>query len=123
MAEKALYSNPNEPAFPFDQVREYLDWLPSHLSAFEPKDNSNSSTDFKFTALLDTVLVFGRARTAALLDASGVRESERLASRLNKVLERVGKDALRNKNSQVRRGPTQYFLTCINSHRFDWSLP
>lgn len=122
MAEESVYGNASEPKFPFDRVIGDLAWLPSYLSAFEPKDGDDHLGSRTFIALLDTVLVFGRARTAGLHNTKDLQQCRRLASRLNTVIEGVGEDALHHRVSIVRRGPSGFFITCCNSPRFDWRL-
>jgi hypothetical protein len=122
MAEEALYGNLKEPKFPFDRVIDRLDWLPSYLSAYEPKHSSDWPNRSIFPALLDTVFVFARARTAAFHGLAEFEICRELAGRLNSVLEDVGKGATHHWVELVRRGPMQYFITCTNSPRFDWNI-
>jgi hypothetical protein len=122
MAEEALYGNLNEPKFPFDHVIGSLDWLPSYLSSYEPKHSSDWPNRSIFPALLDTVFVFARARTAAFHGLAEFEKCRKLVSRLNTVLEQVGNGATHHRVELVRRGPLQYFITCTNSPRFDWNV-
>ncbi len=122
MAEEALYGNLEEPKFPFDRVIDRLDWLPSYLASFEPNHFGDWPNRAAFQALLDTVLVFARARTAGFHGLSEFEKCHQLASRLNAVLEAVGEGATHHRVELVRRGPLQYFITCANSPRFDWNI-
>jgi len=125
MAERNLYGNELEPEFPFDVVKGVfvlnnsltsgeLSWLPPYLdeSIADPAEDLNP--------LLNTVLVFARARTATLQNMTSWEKVHKLANKLNKVVEAVG--ASHHKIELVRRGPKTYFVTCTNSPRFIWSV-
>jgi hypothetical protein len=64
MAEKALYNNSQEPDFPSEKLVDNLAWLGPYLTARE-KGKSAFEVEL-FESLLDTVLVWSRARTAGL---------------------------------------------------------
>jgi hypothetical protein len=113
MAEQALYGNSMEPAFPFDAVRDQLAWLPRYFT------ENVSNPAFDLEPLLNTVLVFARARTATLQNAASWNRVRRLVKRLNDVTDSVG--ASHHKLELVRRGPF-YFVTCSRSPRFNWSV-
>ena len=81
MAEKALYENSNEPCFPFELIRARLAWLPAYLSA-----NLNYDLD----PLLNTVLVFARARTATLQDMRMWNMVQSFVKCLNAAADSVG---------------------------------
>jgi hypothetical protein len=72
-----------------------------------------------FAPLLDTILVFARARTSALHSIGCLKVCRELASRLNSILLSVG--APYHQLELVRRGPTQFFITTMNSPRFSWN--
>lgn len=118
MAEEALYGNFQEPKFPFDRVVRHLAWLPSYLADAETSGTNGEN----FDALLDTVLVFGRARTAAFHSIGDFNRCQRLANALNASLKAAGRDAMHHQVELVRRGPIQFFITCKNSPRFDWNV-
>ena len=110
MAEKALYGNDLEPAFPFEAVAPRLEWLSSVLS--------NAADDTRLR-LLDTILVFSRARTSMMHDRSKLAECKSMMLRLNSVLEDIGGDSLHHRMELVERGDV-FFITCKNSPRFNW---
>ena len=119
MAEESLYGNVNEPKFPFDRIAEHLSWLPSRMSALE-NSIAEKSKSSEFVALLQTVLVFCRGRTAGLEHMMSWNACHELALSLNTALERAGAEALYHRIELVRRGPNQFFVTCTNSPRFNW---
>ena len=126
MAEAALYGNFKEPSFPFDSVADRLLWLPDYLSSVAAEvDRKNlvvnrNSTYGALTPLLDTILVFTRARTSALHHNQFFNACHDLVTRLNAVLKDAGEEAWYHRVELVRRGPRQFFITCTNSPRFDW---
>lgn len=113
MAEHALYNNNAEAHFPFDRMRAQLSWLPAYLSA------SISDRDFD-EPLLNTVLVFTRARTAALLHMGNWHKVLLLANRLN-----AAAVAIRASHHKLELVPYRgmFFVTCRRSPRFQWKLP
>src|SRR5271169_2435591 len=124
MAEEALYKNVHEPKFPFELVINRIKWLPAYLSSIEKKPfevvgRERSRNLDLFPCILDTVLVWARARTAALHPNQDFKVCRSLVSRLNSVLEEVGPKALYHKLEIVNRGQ-DYFVTCRNSPRFNW---
>src|ERR1700694_2223262 len=114
MAEHSLYNNNAEPRFPFDQIRAQLSWLPAYLS------DSISDRDFD-EPLLNTVLVFTRARTAALLNMGNWHKVLPLAPRLN-AAEDTPPAAAHHKLELVQYS-SMFFVTCRRSPRFQWKLP
>jgi hypothetical protein len=70
--------------------------------------------------LLNTVLVFARARTATFHNLSSWNQVSELAKRLNSAADSVG--ASYHQVELVRRGPKTYFLTCSRSPRFNWNI-
>jgi hypothetical protein len=114
MAVEALYGNSNEPKFPFDHVIEHLSWLPTRMSAAEESPE-------EFIALINTILVFGRGRTSCMNYIRTWKACSELVSCLNATLENIGGlDALHHRIELVRRGPSQFFVTCTLSPRFHW---
>lgn len=109
MAERELYGNDEEPGFPFDRVLLHLYWLLTALS---------NATDQNLLALLDTVLVFCRARTSMLWHATFLEECHSLMLRLNAALREA--DASYHEMELVKRGRGIFFITCKNSPRFNW---
>lgn len=69
--------------------------------------------------LLNTVLVFTRARTATLQNVSSWKQVSSLAKKLNASLD---VDQSHHRLELVRRGPKTYFVTCANSPRFNWKV-
>jgi hypothetical protein len=118
MAEESLYGSTNEPKFPFDRLATHLSWLPTRISAAE-----ESRSMEEFLALLQTILVFGRARTSCMNNLGTWKACRELTASLNGALEAVSGEALHHRIELVRRGPFQYFVTCKNSPRFNWKTP
>jgi hypothetical protein len=113
MAERALYGNLTEPAFPFERMRDRLSWLPNYLA----EDTSDSAYDLD--ALLNTILVFTRARTATMQNLFSWSKVRRLVKLLNAAADSVG--ASHHRVELVRRGP-YFFVTCSHSPRFNWAV-
>ena len=119
MAEQHLYANEQEPVFPYRLVLPHLSWLPEFLA-------SNVTTSAEPSKLLppsiapiiDTLLVFTRARTSALHGFHHYRLCQTLVVRLNVVLRLVG--ATSHRIELVKRGPAQFFITSTKSPRFCW---
>lgn len=116
MADAALYGNEGEPAFPFDIVPK-MSWLAAFLSSAPPITASCSTNSLSLLALLDVVLVFGRARTSALYHIMDFAAYRSLVSSLNSVLDDIGGEAL-----QHRRGRALFFITCKKSPLFNWKM-
>lgn len=66
MALRRLYHNEEEPLFPYQEVASKLDWLPEFLANNVSMTYVEYDHPPTFAPLLDTVLVFARARTSAL---------------------------------------------------------
>jgi len=114
MAEQALYGNNDEAPFPFEQICGRLSWLPVYLN------DHTSYPSYDLAPLLNTVLVFGRARTSTLQDRRQWNEVHSLTKRLNSALESIG--ALHHTIELVLRGRHNFFVTCSHSPRFNWKL-
>ena len=112
MAENLLYFNTDEPQFPFGLMTTRLLWLPAYLS-------THMSDRDPGVPLLNTVLVFSRARTAALLSMRDWNQVSRLAERLNAAAESI---ASHHKLELVPHSG-MFFVTCRQSPRFQWTLP
>jgi hypothetical protein len=112
MAELALYGNELEPSFPFNLVVPQLSWLPLEFSA-DPEV-------YKILPLLDTILVFARARTSTLNYKTDISACRSIMIRLNSVLENIRGEALHHRMELVKRGRGLFFITCIKSPRFNW---
>jgi len=115
MAENTLYGNHNEPEFPFARVGENLEWLQRDLSY---RENARGTDIDYFASVLDTVLVWSRARTAAFLRTCHYYECRSLALLLNAALEEAG--ACHHRLELVPFGRWYFFVTCRNSPRFKW---
>jgi hypothetical protein len=125
MAEFALYGNTAEPAFPFHLVTPKLKWLAQHLAEREPSTDHFDPAKYDrvpIIPLLDTVLVFGRARTASLENSVDLRLCRGLIKRLNAVLVEAGPEASYHKLEIFRQDITAFQITCANSPRFDWNI-
>src|SRR5277367_446819 len=118
MAEHTLYQNFAEPEFPIPDVAEKVEWLPAYIDEILI-DNADSRdhTDI-LTTLLDTVLVFARARTSGLHNMRQYDVCMSLTSRLNSVLRSI--DATHHTMELVRYGSNLFFITCKQSPRFIW---
>lgn len=112
MAEQALYDNVNEPLFPFEAVRSRLSWLSGYL------DDHITSPPYDMEPFLNTILVFGRARTATLQGQFWWNELNVLTRRLNSTLETIDSH---HKLELVPRGGS-FFVTCSRSPRFNWKV-
>src|SRR2546423_5828401 len=92
MAEQALYGNPAEPAFPFRTrlVTPRLKWLaPCLADRIGPQRPADYNTIL--VPLLNTILVFARARTACMEDQ--LEPCRDLVKRLNAELTKAGPGA------------------------------
>ena len=118
MAEHTLYKNFDEPKFPIEDVAKKLEWLPEYIDAILI-DNTDwrDRTDI-FTTLIDTVLVFARARTSAIHNMRQYDVCKSLTSRLNTVLQSIR--ATHHTIELVRYGSNLFFITCTRSPRFIW---
>jgi len=115
MAEKTLYGNCIEPDFPFHIVAKKIGWLSEELLSA-----SRSECPDNFVSLLNTVLVWSRARTATWLGIEVYSGVNALVESLNAVLDQSGEDAAYHRLELVPR-VGQLFITCRNSPRFDWN--
>lgn len=96
-----------------------LDWLPEFLASNVTTTASPSTLVLPNIApILDTILIFARARTSALHGLEHWSVCRKLIAHLNSVLASVG--ASYHRVELVRRGPAQFFITCTNSPRFSW---
>jgi hypothetical protein len=121
MAEEALYGNPLEPKFPFHLVAPRLVWLPAYLSAANTSPSTESSHLNSATIpLIDVVLVLARARTSAMHSMEHFTACHSLATLLNAELQAIGEEARYHRLEIVRRGSSLFFVTCVNSARFNW---
>ena len=120
MAELALYGNSTEPEYPFDRVVRNLEWLGPYLSSREKaKGDTPDDLDF-FASLLDTILVWSRARTAGFQRNVHYPDCKELALMLDASLQQAGEPRYYRRLKFVRCGKTQFFVTCRNSPRFIW---
>jgi hypothetical protein len=115
MAERYLYNNYAEPEFPFDLIRPQLSWLPSYLATH------SSDRDLE-EPLLNTVLVFGRARTSALLPSYYLGKVRQLLVLLNFAAQSIG--ATHHLLEIDHCYPSgMFFVTCRRSPRYQWTRP
>lgn len=113
MAEAFLYGYSADPEFPFHEMAQRLEWLGPILSAAETDHT-------EFGPLIDTVLVFCGARTAALHNIAYLEPASRCIDRLNASLSPAELADFRIEI--VRRARRQGFITRTQSPRFDWSV-
>ena len=118
MAERALYQNYDEPDFPIEKIAPSLNWLSAYIDEVLIQYADSKDRHEIFTTLIDTVLVFARARTSALHNVKSYKVCASLVPRLNRVLQSVG--ATHHTLELVRRGSNIYFITCSRSPRFIW---
>ena len=107
MAEHALYDN-TEPLFPFELILSQLSWLPSYLS------DHTSDPAYDLVPLLNTVLVFGRARTATLQFMPMWNLISSFVKRLNCALESIG--ASHHRVELVPRGLGSFLSHILRAH-------
>lgn len=95
-------------------MTDQLSWLGAYLQEhiLDPVND--------LSPLLNTVLVFARARTSTFQNLSSWNQVSELAKRLNSAADSVG--ASYHQVELVRRGPKTYFLTCSRSPRFNWNI-
>ena len=120
MAEDVLYGNSTEPEFPFEAVANNLQWLALYLSTREKALSNFDENRDSFPALLDTVLVWCRARTAGFHTYCSYHDCKSLAILLNATLEKAGGLARYHRLELVQCSNGQFFVTCRNSPRFNW---
>lgn len=121
MIEQDLYGILLDQNFKLSQLVDRLPWLPEILAASEPNPSTNPDTS-SFRTLLDTVLVFGGARTSALHPVAYIDVCRNLVNRLNLVLDASREEFRFYGLEIVYRGPAQFFITRTYSPRFDWGL-
>jgi hypothetical protein len=114
MAERALYGNHKEPEFPFVSIRKHLHWLPEYLATNVPRDNGDQP-------ILNTLLVFTRARTSTFLAPNSWDIVVPFAKRLNATTDISGASHHKLELFRVDRG--LFFVTTRQSPRFRWKLP
>jgi hypothetical protein len=121
MAEAALYSNPGEPPFPFELLRDRLSWVPAYIDRQCTKRGRNIYEAQHFEALVNTLLVCTRARTSALFGTADISLCEDFATRLNRILRSLpNKIGARHEIELVERGHSHVWVTCRHSPRFIW---
>jgi len=129
MAERALYQNFSEPEFPFEKMRNHLDWLPSYCDAIIYKTDGTVDKHV-FNVMINTILVCARARTSTMLDCTSTcRQSEgqvcvnaifTLVRRFNNLLQRI--DAREHEAEIYLPYKTNHIVTCKRSPRFNWKF-
>ena len=122
MAEAALYSNFGEPPFPSELVGDALSWVPAYIDRQCTKRGRNIYQARRFDALLNTLLVFTRARTSALFGTADMSLCQDFANRLNEILRSLPKEigARRQEIELVERGHSDVWIICRHSPRFIW---
>ena len=97
--------------FPFEAIRPQLSWLQGYL------DEQITCPPYDMEPFINTILVFGRARTATLRGSFWWRDINDWVMRLNVTLKSI--NALEHKLELVIRG-RGFFVTCSQSPRFIW---
>lgn len=113
MAEQLIYKNDAELHFPFELVRPQLSWLPQYLDAHSTDRDLDEN-------LLNTVMVFGRARTSALLLMVHWPRVYELTKLLNSAARAVGAS---HHVLELDKCGGSFFVTCSRSPRDQWSRP
>ena len=124
MAEHALYQNPGAPIFPFTVVIKHLHGLQAFCDQIIDPDEYGRVDHWRVRVLIDTILVFGRARTAAYHPITvGTRNLYGLASTLTSYFNAVLRksNATEHQIELVLRGTGTFYVTCKYSPRFNWA--
>lgn len=118
-----MYGNKREPAFPYDAIAKHLVWVPEYIENLTPKRGRNRNDSSLYTALLNTFLVFVRARTSTLEPNCFESICRTFVNRLNQILLSLPEslDAKHHEIEIVRRlNGRRFFITCKHSPRFNW---
>lgn len=111
MSSSALYGNVTAPQLGFERILPSLSWLPGEVAKYA----SRSTTEYiAFSTILNIVLVFAGARTAALLDNLNSNYSP-FIQRLNDALFETGQSAFRLDVNEFYMGE---FIFRENNPRF-----
>lgn len=131
MAEAALYGFNDDSTFPFQFVAEHVQWIPGYieqLTLYAKRSRLNRST---YDALINTILVFARARTSALININGVYMGEPIYRLIPKFIKQLNKilDAVPNRQGKphllqiYRYDRDKWFVATKNNPRFIWKRP
>lgn len=122
MAEQALYENQDEPEFPYQVIAPRLLWVADYIEALTFKRGRNGAQSHAYSVLINTLLVFSRARTAALFSNSDLPVCQPFLNRLKLTLRslppKIG--AGHHQIEIVVRDNHSFFITCSRSPRFIW---
>jgi hypothetical protein len=124
MAELALYQNRGAPIFPFHDVAKHLQELQAFSDQIIDPDEYGRVDHWTVRVLIDTILVFGRARTAAYHPVTvGTRNLYSLASTLTSYFNALllKSNATEHQIELVLRGNRMFYITCKYSPRFNWA--
>jgi len=98
-----------------------LSWVPAYIDRQCTKRGRNIYQARRFEALLNTLLVFTRARTSALFGTADISLCQEFAKRLNRILRSLPKEiGARHEIEVVERGQSNVWITCRHSPRFIW---
>lgn len=124
MAEAALYGNKQEPAFPYEAIAKHLVWVPEYIEALTLKRGRNLNDSSFHIALINTFLVFIRARTSTLQLNCFEKICRKFLNRLNRTLLSLP-ESLHAKHHEIeivrRFNGRHIFITCKQSPRFNWN--
>jgi hypothetical protein len=122
MAESCLFGNFDEPTFPYQLVAALLAWVPAYIDGLTPNRGRNHQQARLYIVLVNTFLVFSRARTSATFDDIDISICRDFANRLNSTLRSLPETcgAAHHQIEVVRRNNFSIFITCSRSPRFIW---
>lgn len=119
MAEAVFYGNSNEPDFPYEQVAAAVAWVPHYIHDLTTNRGRDQSQAHLYSVLINTILVFTRARTSAMFDNRHYSACRDFVRRLNTVLDLIH-GAHYHQTELVQRNNKFFFITCSRSPRFIW---
>lgn len=122
MAEAFLYGNNEEPRFPYEAVADAIKWVPEFVQVLTQKRGRNHSQAHLYSVLVNSILVFSRARTSAMFSNLHLSVCTKFVNRLNQTLSSLPADtgAAHHHMEIVRRNNISFFITCGRSPRFIW---
>lgn len=123
MAETCLFGNFDEPTFPYQLLAASLTWVPAYITGLTLHRGRNYQHERLYIVLVNTLLVFSRARTSAMFDDIDISICRDFANRLNQALRSLPETcgATHHQIEVVRRNNFSIFITCSRSPRFIWN--
>ena len=123
MAEACLFGNIDEPTFPYQLLAALLTWVPAYINGLTLHRGRNYQHERLYIVLVNTLLVFSRARTSAMFDDIDISICRDFANRLNEALRSLPETcgATHHQIEVVRRNNFSIFITCSRSPRFIWN--